>query len=319
MKKLIMKLKKPQFWDYNKPNIIAYFFWPLSFFLQFLNSFKKAIIYKKKFDNIKTIGIGNIYIGGTGKTSLSLEVYEILKKKKLKTCFIKKDYTDQKDEQEILEKKGRLFKSKKRIKALQNAIKEEYEVAIFDDGLQDESINYDLNFLCFNNLNWIGNGLTIPSGPLRENFTNIKRYNDIFINGNLENLENIKKEILQINSKANIHIGKYVPQNLDELDNKENYLVFSGIGNHKTLLSMLKINNFKIIKDIEFPDHYNYSKKDIDKIISISKDLNCKILTTEKDFIRLKNYMTDNIRFISSRLEILDETKLLETLSKIHE
>ncbi len=314
-----MKLKKPQFWDYKKPNIIAYFLWPISIILQFLNSLIKTIISKKKFDNIKTINIGNIYIGGTGKTSLSLKVYEILKKKKLKTCFIKKDYIDQKDEQEILKKRGELFLSNKRITALQNAIKENYQVAIFDDGLQDKTINYDLNFVCFNNLNWIGNGLTIPSGPLRENFKNIQKYNDIFINGNLENFEDIKEEILNINSKANIYIGKYVPQNLDKFDNKESYLVFSGIGNHKTFLSMLKINNFKIVKDIEFPDHYNYSKNDIDKIISISKDLNCKILTTEKDFIRLKNYMTDKIKFISSKLEIINEEKLLNTLSKIYE
>ena len=216
-----MKLKKPQFWDYKKPNIIAYFLWPISIILQFLNSLKKTTISKKKFNNIKTIGIGNIYIGGTGKTSLSLKVFEILEKKKLKTCFIKKDYIDQKDEQEILEKKGKLFKSNKRVMALKNAIKEKYEVAIFDDGLQDETINYDLSFLCFNNLNWIGNGLTIPSGPLRENFKIFKKYNDIFINGNLENLENIKKEILKINPNANIYVGKYVPQNLDELDNKE--------------------------------------------------------------------------------------------------
>ena len=82
---------------------------------------------------------------------------------------------------------------------------------------------------------------------------------------------------------------------------------------------MLRINNFNIIKDIEFPDHYNYSKNDIDKIITISKDLNCKILTTEKDFIRLKNYMTDEIQFISSKLEILNEEKFLKKLSKIYE
>ena len=314
-----MKLKKPKFWDYKKPNFIAYFLWPISITLQFLNSLKKTTISKKKFNNIKTIGIGNIYIGGTGKTSLSLKVFEILKKKELKTCFIKKDYINQKDEQEILGKKGKLFKSNKRVIALQNAIKEKYEVAIFDDGLQDQTINYDLSFMCFNNLNWIGNGLTIPSGPLRENLKNIKKYSDIFINGNLENLENIKNEILKINSNANIYVGRYTPQNLDKLDNKENYLVFSGIGNHKTFLSMLKINNYNIIKDIEFPDHYNYSKNDIDKIITISKDLNCKILTTEKDFIRLKNYMTDKIQFISSKLEILNEEKFLEKLSKIYE
>ncbi len=314
-----MKLKKPRFWDYKKPNLIAYFLWPISITLQFFESIRKTTVTKKKFNNIKTIAIGNIYIGGTGKTSLSLKVFDILKKKDLKTCFIKKDYIDQKDEQEILEKKGKLFKSNKRVIALQNAIKEKYEVAILDDGLQDETINYDLKFMCFNNLNWIGNGLTIPSGPLRENLKNIQNYSDIFINGNLENLENIKEEIFKMNPKANIYVGRYTPQNLNELDNKESYLVFSGIGNHRTFLSMLKINNFNVIEDIEFPDHYNYSKNDIDKIVSLSKSLKCKILTTEKDFIRLNDYMTDKIKFISSKLEILNEEKFLETLSKIYE
>ena len=314
-----MKLKKPQFWDYKKPNIIAYFLWPISITLQLLNSFKKIFISKKKFKNIKTICIGNIYIGGTGKTSLSLKVYEILSQKKFKTCFIKKDYIDQLDEQKILEKKGKLFKSKKRLFALENAISENYEVAIFDDGFQDETINYDLKFVCFNNLNWIGNGLTIPSGPLRENFRNIKNCNHIFINGDLENIDNIKKKILETNPKVNIHIGKYVPENLEKFNINEKYLVFSGIGNHKTFLSMLKKNNFNIVKDIEFPDHYNYSKKDINKIISISKNYNCKILTTEKDFFRSKNYMSDKIEFISSKLEVLNEKKLFETLTKIYE
>ena len=314
-----MKLKKPQFWDYKKPNIIAYFLWPISITLQLLNSFKKIFISKKKFKNIKTICIGNIYIGGTGKTSLSLKIYEILSQKKFKTCFIKKDYIDQLDEQKILEKKGKLFKSKKRLFALKNAISENYEVAIFDDGFQDETINYDLKFVCFNNLNWIGNGLTIPSGPLRENFRNIKNCNHIFINGDLENIDNIKKKILETNPKVNIHIGKYVPENLKKFNINEKYLVFSGIGNHKTFLSMLKKNNFNIIKDIEFPDHYNYSKKDINKIISISKNYNCKILTTEKDFFRSKNYMSNKIEFISSRLEVLNEEKLFEALTKIYE
>ena len=314
-----MKLKKPQFWDYKKPNIIAYFLWPISITLQLLNSFKKIFISKKKFKNIKTICIGNIYIGGTGKTSLSLKIYEILSQKKFKTCFIKKDYIDQLDEQKILEKKGKLFKSKKRLFALKNALSENYEVAIFDDGFQDETINYDLKFVCFNNLNWIGNGLTIPSGPLRENFRNIKKCNHIFINGDLENIDNIKKKILETNPKVNIHIGKYVPENLEKFNINEKYLAFSGIGNHKTFLSMLKKNNFNIIKDIEFPDHYNYSKKDINKIISISKNYNCKILTTEKDFFRSKNYMSDKIEFISSRLEVLNEEKLFEALTKIYE
>lgn len=313
-----MKIKKPKFWDYNKPNIISYILWPLSLFLQFLSNLKLLIVSKKKFEEIKTICVGNIYVGGTGKTSLSLMIYDILLKNKIKTCFIKKYYSDQKDEQKILENKGKLFNFSKRELSLEKAIKENYEVAIFDDGLQDKSIEYDLSFVCFNNLNFIGNGLTMPSGPLRESFKNIKKYKYIFLNGNMENIKNIREKILETNSNAKIFEAKYVPMNIKEFDLNEKYLVFSGIGNHKTFLSMLKNNKMIINKDIEFPDHYNYSEKDLKNILRISKDNNLKILTTEKDFFRL-NIKLNEIKFIKSKLEISNEKDLINILSKLYE
>ena len=313
-----MKIKKPKFWDYNKPNIISYILWPLSLFLQFLSNLKLLIVSKKKFKEIKTICVGNIYVGGTGKTSLSLMIYDILLKNKIKTCFIKKYYSDQKDEQKILENKGKLFNFSKRELSLEKAIKENYEVAIFDDGLQDKSIEYDLSFVCFNNLNFIGNGLTMPSGPLRESFKNIKKYKYIFLNGNMENIKNIREKILETNSNAKIFEAKYIPMNIKEFDLNEKYLVFSGIGNHKTFLSMLKNNKMIINKDIEFPDHYNYSEKDLKNILKISKDNNLKILTTEKDFFRL-NIKLNEIKFIKSKLEISNEKDLINILSKLYE
>ena len=313
-----MKIKKPKFWDYNKPNIISYILWPLSLFLQFLSNLKLLIVSKKKFEEIKTICVGNIYVGGTGKTSLSLMIYDILLKNKIKTCFIKKYYSDQKDEQKILENKGKLFNFSKRELSLEKAIKENYEVAIFDDGLQDKSIEYDLSFVCFNNLNFIGNGLTMPSGPLRESFKNIKKYKYIFLNGNMENIKNIREKILETNSNAKIFEAKYIPMNIKEFDLNEKYLVFSGIGNHKTFLSMLKNNKMIINKDIEFPDHYNYSEKDLKNILRISKDNNLKILTTEKDFFRL-NIKLNEIKFIKSKLEISNEKDLINILSKLYE
>tara|TARA_B100000003_G_scaffold99168_1_gene88788 strand:+ start:320 stop:1261 length:942 start_codon:yes stop_codon:yes gene_type:complete len=313
-----MKIKKPKFWDYNKPNIISYILWPLSLFLQFLSYLKLLIVSKKKFKEIKTICVGNIYVGGTGKTSLSLMIYDILLKNKIKTCFIKKYYSDQKDEQKILENKGKLFNFSKRELSLEKAIKENYDVAIFDDGLQDKSIEYDLSFVCFNNLNFIGNGLTMPSGPLRESFKNIKKYKYIFLNGNMENIKNIREKILETNSNAKIFEAKYIPMNIKEFDLNEKYLVFSGIGNHKTFLSMLKNNKMIINKDIEFPDHYNYSEKDLKNILRISKDNNLKILTTEKDFFRL-NIKLNEIKFIKSKLEISNEKDLINILSKLYE
>ena len=312
-----MNFKKPKFWDYEKPSFISYLLLPISFLLRLLNSLKTKLTSATKFSEIKTICVGNIYLGGTGKTSLSLKINDILKDKNIKSCFIKKHYKDQVDEQKILKNSGKLIKAAKREIAIKHAISEGYKVAILDDGLQDLSINYDLCFVCFNNINWIGNGLSIPSGPLRENLNNLKKYKHIFLNGNLENLENIKRDILKINSEINIYIGKYIPENINKFNIKDRYLAFSGIGNHRTFISMLKSYDLNIVKDIEFPDHYKYSNTDIEKIILDSKNLECKIITTEKDFLRLQPKNYNEINFIKSKLEIQNETEFLQSLTKI--
>ena len=313
-----MKFKKPKFWDYKKPSINSYLLWPISILIKLISLFKK-IITKKRSSSIKTICIGNIYLGGTGKTSLSLKINKILNEKKIKSCFIKKFYSNQIDEQNLLENSGKLFKNKKRLNSLLQANSEGYEVAIFDDGLQDNSIDYDLRIVCFNNTNWIGNGFTIPSGPLRENIENIKKYKNVFLNGNDEDLDEIKKFISKIDTNINIYQGKYIPKNIDKFNFNDKFLVFSGIGNHKTFISMLKNNKLNIVKDIEFPDHYSYSKNDINEIISISNELDCRIITTEKDYIRLKKNDLSKIKYIKVDLEILNEKKFLNDISELYE
>ena len=310
----MMNLKKPEFWNLKKPNLFAYLLLPIAFLIQSRNFFR--IKFKKKKIKIKTICVGNIYIGGTGKTSLSIKINEILHKKNIKSCFIKKFYKNQIDEQKLLESRGKLFVSPKRLDAINQAESENYEVAILDDGLQDFSLDYDLEIVCFNNLNWKGNGLTIPAGPLRENLDNLKKYQYVVINGNEENLDIIKKKILEINPKINIYIGKYIPLNLDEFDKKSKYLAFSGIGNHQTFISMLQNYGLDISKNLEFPDHYIYSNEDINKILKISKKMDYKIITTEKDFLRLNNNKRNEIKYIKSDLQIKDEEKLIDSILK---
>ena len=307
-----MNLKKPKFWDYKKPNIYSYLLIPIAKFLQLISNLKKKSN-PKKF-KIKTICIGNIYLGGTGKTSLAIKINKILNKKNIKSCFIKKKYSNQNDEQKLLNNYGKLFVALNRADAIKQAEKENYDVAILDDGLQDKSIVYDLSFVCFNNLNWIGNGMTIPAGPLREDINNLKYYKNIFLNGNLENLEKLKKEIYKINPNLNIYLGKYEPLNLNEFEIGKSYFLFSGIGNHQTLVSMLKNNGLKIIKDIEFPDHYEYTKTDISNILIEAKNLECQIITTEKDYFRLRNNNLDKFKIIKSELKIIDEDNFVKSL-----
>jgi len=312
-----MKLKKPKFWDYKKPPFLSYLLLPFSIILGLIAKIKS----KPEFSNskIKTICVGNIYIGGTGKTSLAIKIKQILDTNDIKACFIKKFYSNQTDEQKLLSKNGTLFSDLKRITALDEAIAKGFEVAIFDDGLQDSSIKYDMEIVCFNNLNWIGNGLTLPSGPLRESINNLKLYENVFLNGNEESLITIKEQIKKINPNININSGKYTPLNINEFDKNQSYLVFSGIGNHKTFVEMLKNNKLKIVSDLEYPDHYQYSKKDFDEIIINAKKYNAHIITTEKDYLRLENFNRNEILYIKSSLNISDEKGLMDKLHNLNE
>ena len=79
---------------------------------------------------------------------------------------------------------------------------------------------------------------------------------------------------------------------------------------------MLRKNNINIVKEIEFPDHYRYSQKEIEDIISMSEKLNCKIMTTEKDYMRLNN---NKIFHIKSELKIINQETFINDISKVYE
>jgi tetraacyldisaccharide 4'-kinase len=306
-----MKKTKPYFWDYKKPNFLSYllliFTIPIIINNFFLNRKKN-----KKFENIKTICIGNIYVGGTAKTPLTIKISQILSKLNIKNATIKKFYKNQIDEQNLLEKKTNLYCFKKRRDSLKKAIQNNFDVALFDDGLQDRSINYDLNFVCFNTLSWIGNGMLIPAGPLREKIKSISKYDAIFLNGNGENIVDIKIIIKNYNSTIKIFETSYVVTNIAEFQLNDKYLVFSGIGNPNTFENTLKKYNLNIVEHMKFPDHYLYSNKDINKIKSRANDLDCKILTTEKDFVKLNSINSKEIQFTKVDIEIKKENELVE-------
>jgi tetraacyldisaccharide 4'-kinase len=309
-----MKFKKPNFWDYKKPNIIAYLLLPLSYMLNFINflNIKKKI----KTQSIKTICVGNIYVGGTGKTPLAIKINQILNNLNFKTAFIKKDYYDQMDEQKILSVNGQLFCEKNRIDALKKAINKNIDVAIFDDGLQDKELSYALTIVCFNIQSWIGNGLCLPSGPLRENLSSLKKYDAVFLNGNGEEVLTIQNIIRNIKPNLKVFEAQYIPLNLEKLDLNQNYLVFSGIGNPDSFIKTLKKYNFKILKTLNFPDHYKYSDQDIVKIKETAKNLNAKVITTEKDYNRLNKLNSEGISYLEVELKVINEKELTNFLNR---
>ena len=309
-----MKLKKPRFWDYKKPNFISYLLLPFTFPLIINNFFLKLKKNNTNNSKIKKICIGNIYLGGTAKTPLTIKIYQILNSLKFKTATIKKFYTNHIDEQKMLTEKTKLYCLKDRNMALDKAIKDNNDVVIFDDGLQDKSINYDLEFVCFNNIKCIGNGLLIPAGPLREKINSIKKYDAIFINGNEVDNSDFKSLIKKYNKDIKIFESTYSPINIEKFDINERYLVFSGIGNPESFKEILMKNKFNIIKEIIFPDHYNYTQDDIDEIKTQAKKLNATIITTEKDYTKINSSNYDDIKFLQIDLKIKNEIELINYL-----
>jgi len=177
--------------------------------------------------------------------------------------FIRKKYGSFQDEADLQKQIGPIYQNKKRIEAIREAIQNKANVAILDDGFQDFSINKNLSIVCFNEKQWIGNGLVIPSGPLREDLSALKRADCVIINGE-KNID-IETTILNKNKEVKIFYIKYIAQNIEEFKNKK-VTAFAGIGNPENFFNLLKDNNINVVKEMKFPDHYNYSKKELENL-----------------------------------------------------
>ena len=171
-----MKVKRPIFWD--SFNFISLLLLPFSLITIIFNFFKSLSL--KKYFKIKTICVGNIYLGGTGKTPTTIKIYNLCKDIFEKVCTGKKYYSSQHDEQILLKKKTNLICEENREKIIEKAINLKNKIIIFDDGLQDKKIHFDTRIVCFDIQNWIGNGYLLPSGPLREKLNSLKKYDIVF-------------------------------------------------------------------------------------------------------------------------------------------
>ena len=310
-----MKLKKPSFWDLTKPNFLSYLLIPFSLPI-ILRNFLFQFLKKNKSSNIKTICVGNIYLGGTGKTPLTIKISQILKQEGIKVATIKKNYSNQKDEQLLLKKKTSLIIADSRKDAINQGINEKYDILVFDDGLQETKIDFDIKLVCFKSKIWIGNGQLIPAGPMREKISSLKRFDAVFLNGSSSNFEKIEKQIKNINLDIKIFKTFYKIMNIQEYNLESKYLIFSGIGDPSSFRDILVENKFIVVRELVFPDHHDYNLYDLEKIRNIAKNEKLKIITTEKDFMKIPQEFKKEINYLTIDLIIQDERKLIELLTK---
>ena len=304
-----MKIKKPKFW--NDINFLSICLLPLSFITIIFNILKTYVITGFRF-HIPVICVGNIFVGGTGKTPLSIYIYNLLKKRRYKPAIVRKYYNSHIDEINLTKSKVKqFFYDRKRTLSISKAEAKKNDIIIMDDGLQDVSVIKDLNIICFNSFDLVGNGFLLPAGPLREQLHNIENYQIAIINGK-RNIA-FEKKLKSISNNIEIYQSKYIIKDLKRLRGKK-ILAFAGIGNPENFFDLLRDNGLKVKKEISFPDHYNYTKKEIDNLVSKAKDKGLTLLTTEKDFFRIKRFGIKKINYVSVELKISNNKKFEKEL-----
>ena len=309
-----MKLRKPKFWD--KPSILSFLLYPLSLIYLLFLGLKKSLSTKSVF-GVPIICVGNIYVGGTGKTPLSILITKELSKIKKKPVIIRKFYSSHSDEYKMIKnERVNLITNKNRENAIKEALKTKFDTIILDDGLQDYKISSNCKIVCFNQKQKIGNGFSLPAGPLRESLKSIKNSNLILINGD-KDIE-FEKKLLKYNAKIKIYYSVYKAINTEKFKNKK-ILALAGIGNPENFIDLLKESNLSISEKNIFPDHYNFSKPELSRIILKAKKNNFCIITTEKDYFRIKDYNLVEIEYLKTQLVIENKKQFLKDIMKIYD
>jgi len=308
-----MNFFKPKFWDKNQISFFSILLFPITLLINVINFFKNSLTKTHQF-SIPIICVGNIYLGGTGKTPLCIEIFSILKNINMNPAFIRKKYESFQDEADLMKQMGSVYQNKKRIKAVQEATQNNVNVAILEDGFQDLSIKKNLSIICFNEKQWIGNGLTIPSGPLRESLSALKKADCVIINGKKN--KDIENKIFSKNEKIKIFYSNYKPQNIDKFQNKK-VIAFAGIGNPENFFDLLMDNKLNIVETIKFPDHHKYSEQELRNLLNKIKDNNSILLTTEKDYFRISKNYKRNIKYLKIKVEIENKNQFIEEIKKI--
>ena len=324
-----MKAQTPKY--FNSKLGIGIFFLPLSFIYWLISSMKKWLStpYKSK---SKVICIGNITLGGVGKTPLVIKVIEELIKKNLKVGVLSRGYggklssskpvlVDEKnhtaldvgDEVFMIYKK---FNGKIPVCICSNrangakVLENKVDIIIMDDGLQNYTIKKDKSVLVFDGIQTVGNGFIFPAGPLRESLkSGINKANAIVIMRKFNRL--FEKKL----SKYDLPVfnAKTVAKDLKKFTGKS-VIAFAGIGNPQKFYNTLKQEKIKIKRSFEFPDHYQYTDKDFEKILKIAG--NTPVLTTTKDFVKIPKKYQKKIIPVEIDLDVSNIDKLFDIILK---
>ncbi len=327
--------------QYYKKSTWILIFLPLSFIYFAIISFRswayKAGIFKSIKMDVPVIVIGNITIGGTGKTPLAIWLLEAFLKIGMKPGLICSGYNSNAKcpqkvsiDSEVLDVGDEALMIKLRFRKLHNinipifvgkkkalvgkALLKAYpdtNILISDDGLQHYELKRDFEIVVVDGDRKFGNGFLLPGGPLRERVAKINEVDALVLNGFTKNW---KDEKIPLTYRMSCYSGMVVnchdSNSVSDLDDlKKEIVAITGIGNPERFFKQLNASGLKF-KKVIFNDHHIFTESDF-------KDYDhMDIIMTEKDAVKCKNFLQENLWYMPIFADV-NEKLFKELIKKI--
>lgn len=336
----MIPLYYPNFWQ--KKSLLSYILLPFSLIFLFLGYLRKYFIKPVKFPAF-TICVGNVTVGGTGKTQLIITLAKEFTKRNINFIILSKAYMgncsapalvtasssveEVGDEALELCRYGNSFVVPRMKEALSIIAKYKPDVILVDDGMQNPGFKKDLVIMTIDGARGFGNGFPIPAGPLRSSIEEAIEATDIIvINGDPDVVAsncaslgaNAKQSILMTDIYGSLR--RYSPRNEDiplfhaSMKSEHNfrnhkYYAFAGIGNPEKFFSFLKKLGAKVEYTKIFPDHHKYSVEDLEYLMLDAKKKKLRLITTRKDYVKIQTPKNNSKIPLIPALQFVDAIK----------
>ncbi len=258
--------------------------------------------------DVPVLVVGNINVGGTGKTPLIIDLTLRLQKEGLKPGVISKGYGRSSEDtivvssdstsEEVGDEPLLIYSltrvpvvvSKTRIEAAKELVDNfDCDLIICDDGLQDYSFYHDIEWVVIDGWRNLGNGRALPVGPLRELPDRLKNTDRVILNGGDDcysyETPSLTKVAIKPRSFTNLYTGKNAP--LDIFNSKTKIIAIAGIGNPQKFYRTLKSLQLSF-ESRDFPDHHKFKDADFSDIESNI------VIMTAKDAVKCRGFAKEN-------------------------
>jgi tetraacyldisaccharide 4'-kinase len=317
-------MKAPTFW-YKQPGLTANLLAPLSLLWRLGGTVRRVMASPYRGQK-PIICIGNIVAGGAGKTPAALAIAHALQQNGQVPVFVTLGYggrlsgplqvdpglhtaRDVGDEALLLACTAPVFIGRDRVAAIRQAEKHGSHI-ILDDGLQNPNVRPDIAFLVIDGGTALGNGYLIPAGPLRETLKEaMKRITAIILIG-----ENIEQKLAG-RARCPILRASWQPNLPDDFPRTQKFFAFAGIANPAKFYATCKTAGLTLTGTEDFPDHHFFTGREIARLRKKAKEQNARLLTTEKDWVRLPDDIRTQVTAFPVKLTFEEENVIKRLLN----